>query len=61
MDEKFYLSDEQVEKYMARNEKAEENDLNFRFEPYDPRDKKIAKTIQAKTWRHTDNYLIVKD
>lgn len=60
VDEKFYLSDEQVEKYMARNEKAEENDLNFRFEPYDPRERESAKVLQAKTWRHTDNYLMNK-
>lgn len=50
VEDKYYLTDEQVSTFEAKNIENEENGKGFRFEPYDPNEDEgcVASTILAK-------------
>lgn len=56
VDEKYYLSDEVIQKFIAYNKRQEENGNGFRFEAFER--ERVGKTVQTKTDRADCNYII---
>ena len=59
VDEKYYLSDEQVASFVASTKKAEAKGNGFKFEPFErERERGIAHTIATRAGsRQTDNFI----
>lgn len=58
VDEKYYLSDQAIEGFLAKNLKNAELDRGFNFEPFE-RERERVKTICGRQpTRATDNYLL---
>ena len=48
VDEKFYLTDEQLKYFIANDKAMRESGRGFRFEPAERERERTAKTIQTK-------------
>ena len=59
VDEKFYLSDEQIASFKASTAKAQAKGNGFKFEPFErERERVIAHTIATRAGsRQTDNFI----
>lgn len=58
VDEKFYLSDEQVASFKASTAKAQAKGNGFKFEPIERERERVARTIATRPGsRQTDNFI----
>lgn len=58
VDEKYYLSDEIVQYFIANSEKQKQNGNGFRFEPYERERERVSKSITAAAQARMDNEFV---
>lgn len=61
VDEKYYLSDEMVQYFIANNEKQKEKGNGFRFDPFERERERVAKTINCQMARMENEFVKESD
>lgn len=57
VDEKYYLSDEMVNFFIANSERQKEKGNGFRFDPFERERERVAHSVTTKDNRMDNNYL----
>ena len=57
VDEKYYLSDETIQFFIANSEKQKELGNGFRFEPFERERERVSKAITSKVDRPESEYV----